>query len=124
MDISTLKPSERLIQIKHPKSGEDLGITVTVMSIDDERMKGTMRRIRDRNRSQEAKGKAIKSEEWEETTNQLVFSAMTGWEWAEGVDFKGKKPEFSRAMVFMVFTELPWFRDQIDEVLGDEKGFY
>jgi hypothetical protein len=72
---------------------------------------------------------------------------MTGWDWlgVEVVDvperregdtvipakthfepalFHGEKPAFSQAMVYKVFDELPWFRDQISEKIGDTASFF
>lgn len=124
MDISGIKSSERIFQIKHPASGEDLGISISLMSYDDARMKKIRRRILDRRLHLDARGKHIKAEEIDENSNELCFSAMTGWDWSGDANFRGKKPEFNRVAVFEVFQDLPWFRDQIDEALGDEKSFF
>ena len=124
MDISNIKSSERIIEILHPKTGEELGISVTVMSYDDDRMKKIRRKILDRRLHLEARGKHFKSEELNENANDLCFNAMTGWEWRGDAVFHGKKPEFTRASVTAVFEELSWFRDQIDNAIGDEKAFF
>lgn len=125
MDISVIKSSERIIEILHPASKEPLGIRVTLMSLDDERMKKIKRSILDRRLHLEARAKHFKAEEIEDNRNALIFSAMTGWEfYGEDATFKGEKPVFNRKNVYAVFDELEWFRDQLDEEIGDTKAFF
>lgn len=125
MDIASIKPvSERLIDILHPQSGDKLGITVSLMSYDDPRMKGIRRKITNRRLHLDARGKHYKAEEIEENNHDLCFTAMIGWDWGEDATFNGKKPEFNKSNVISVFTELPWFREQIDEAIADEKAFF
>lgn len=125
MDIAAIKPvSERLIDILHPFSGEKLGVSVSLMSYDDPRMKRVRRSITNRRLHLDARGKHFKAEEIEENNHDLCFNAMTGWNWEGDATFNGKKPEFNKPNVIAVFTELPWFRDQIDEAIADEKAFF
>ncbi len=126
MDISSIKTTERVIEIVHPSpNGEELGIRVSIMSLSDPRMKKIKRKIQDEKLRLEARNKNFKSEDLEENINNIVFGAMTGWEWyGKDAVFHGKKPEFNRASVLQVFEELPWFMNQIDEALGDEKAFF
>lgn len=134
-DIANIKPVERVVDILHPATKELLGVRVSLVSFDDERMKRVKRNITDRRLSLDAKGKNFKAEEMEDNTNSLLFSAMTGWEWYEVVDdkgrvtaeqptFNGEVPPFNRGKVIQVFTELPWFRFQIDEAIGDDQAFF
>lgn len=141
MDISTLKPTERVVKIVHPSTGKELGISVVLMSVDDPRMAKVKRRITDRKLQLEARGKTFKTAELEENSNDIVFTAMTGWSWKaedeqkdekgniikeaiEQPTFRGSIPEFNRKNVFEVFNELEWFRAQLDEELGDSKAFF
>ncbi len=124
MDISGIKSTARTIEIVHPATGEPLDISVTLVSYDDERMKRIKRNILDRRSHLEQRGKHFKAEELEANRNQLLFAAMTGWEWRGEATFHGEKPEFVQKHVFAVLDELPWFRDQLDEAIGDEKAFF
>ena len=126
MDISELKPAdERVIEITHPGTGDPIGVRVSLMSITDARMVKIKRKIQDERLRLEARGKNFKADDIEENRNELSFRAMTGWEWYDGANFKGdKNPVFNRATVDTVLTELPWFRDQIEEGVSDEKSFF
>jgi hypothetical protein len=126
MDIANIQPSERVIEIHHPADENELmGIRVTLISITDPRMKKIKRKIQDAKLKLDAKGKSFKSEEIEENANEMLFSAMTGWDWyGKDATFKGKKPEFNRASVFDVLTTVEWFADQLTEAITDEKSFF
>jgi hypothetical protein len=138
MDIATFKPSERIIEILNPINSDPLGITVSLLSLDDERMKKIKRRIQDARIALERKGKSFDAAQIDENTNMLFFSAMTGWDWKgvtipatedtperhEPIFFHGEKPAFNQKNVYAVFDEFPWFREQINEELGDTKSFF
>lgn len=124
-DISAIKTVERVVEITHPATKEPLGIRVSLMSIDDPRMKKLKRQITDRRLQLEARGKHFKADDIDENRNALAFSAMTGWEWyGKDVSFKGNKPAFDRVSVYAVFDELTWFRDHIETEISETKDFF
>lgn len=123
MDISTLTPNERVIEIKHPATDADIGIKVTLVSLDDEKTKQTRRRVINKRIELEKKGKNFRADDIEENEFDLIFASMTGWEWYDA-EFHGEKPAFNEANVKKVLTELPWFKRQIAEAIGDEKAFF
>lgn len=124
MDISSLQPQERIVEILHPGTKEQLGIKITLLSLVDERMKKLKRKIRDNRLSRERKGKSVTAEELEENENNLLFESMTGWEWSGDNKWRGEKPEFNRANVMDVLNTHEWFRNQIVEAVGDEEAFF
>lgn len=128
-DIGKIKPSERKVEIKNPGTGKKEGITVGILSIDDEQMKRIKRKITDRRIDLEKKGKAFKANELEDNRNAIIFEGMTGWEWTEDEDgepalFNGKVPEFNRANVYEVFEAAPWFAEQLKEEMSDTESFF
>lgn len=139
VDLSSIKPQERMIDIHHP--GNDtikIGLRITLMALSDPRMKRIKRKIQDERNRLDAKGKFFKAEEVEENQHALLFSAMTEWYWYnptgnkgdEGFDenadltFHGKKPEFNKANVSAVLNELEWVGDQISTAISDEQSFF
>ena len=125
MDISAIRPSERTIEIKHPVSGENLGIRVTLMSPDDERLKPTIRAINDKAIYLKQRSKSFSADEVEANNIRLMVATITGWEWyGKEVSFKGKKPECTPENIREVFTVLEWFKKQIDEELSETKSFF
>lgn len=131
MDLSQIKPSERTVEIEHPATGQPLGIRVTLVSLDDNRLKRIKRNITDESLKLQAKNKSFKVEELERNSKTLLFGATTGWDWysptgdeADIPKFNGEVPEYNQKNFFAVIDELPWFADQLREVLDDTKGFF
>jgi hypothetical protein len=132
MDIANIKPSERVLEIHHPADeDEKLGIRVSIVSINDPRLKKVKRKIQDEKLRLDARGKHFKSDDVEDNLHTMIFSAMTGWEWysptgkkEDDASFHGKKPEFNRASVLAVFSECEFIVDQLSEAISDEKAFF
>lgn len=125
MDLAAIKPVEGILEIVHPGNGELLGIKVPLRSLDDDAMKKAKLKIQNDEKVLQRKGKGgFTAEQVEANTNLLAFTAMTGWSWMGDANFHGEKPAFNVATVYKVFEELPWFRDQIVEKIGDTKSFF
>lgn len=124
MDISELKPTERMVDILHPVTEEPTGIKVSLMALTDPKMKKVQRRIQDERIRLETRGKSFKAEDIEENENLLIFSSMTGWLWEGDAKYEGGVPDFNEANVKKILKELPWFKMQIAQALGEEKAFF
>ena len=124
MDLANLKPVERMIDILHPSTGEKIGVSVTVLSINDEKMAAAKRRIQNKKLELDRRGKTFKVDDLEENEMELLTTAITGWNWEGDVDFHGEKPAFNEKIVKAVLKELTWFKQQIMEAVGDEKAFF
>ena len=128
-DISTIKPTERTVEIKHPGTGSPLGIRVTVMSIEDDRLKRIKRDIADESLRLQSKNKSFKADQVEANGVRLLFGATTGWEWyapegEEAPTFEGETPEYSERNFKRVVNALPWFADQLREEIDETKAFF
>jgi len=128
-DIGNIVSNDRVIDILHPGTKEPLGIKVSIMHIDDDRMKKIKRKITDERLRLEQRGKNFKAEDLESNRSTLLFSAMTGWEWGKDADgdqntFHGEIPDFDRRTVIAVLDEKPWFADQINEAISETEAFF
>lgn len=124
MDLSTIKPSEIMVDIVHPKTHEKLGITVTVVSLNDDKMKKLKRKIADENYRLQSRGKTMKSSDVEDNVIALTSEAMTGWIWEGDANWKGEKPQFNPKTVKEVLNELPWFLEQVSVAISEERDFF
>lgn len=131
MDISAIVPSERIIEIKHPKTENKIGVRISLVSMNDPKVKGIKRRIENEKIKLDQRGKSFTAEKIEENKNLLIFESMTGWEWyspsgkkEDEATFKGRKPEFTKNDVFEVLNTLSWFGDQIVSALNEETDFF
>lgn len=123
MDLAKIKPSERIVDILHPESGEKIGVSVQLISIRDEKMASVRRRIQNKNIEFQKRGKTLKAIDIEENELELLVNCITGWNWGDN-KYKGETPQFSEKNVRDVLTELPWFKQQIVEAIDDEKAFF
>lgn len=125
LDLSTLKPAERVIEIEHPSgNGELLGIRVSLVSINDPKLERVKRKFLDERLRLEARGKHFKADDIEENERTIAFQAMTGWDWYGDIQHKGEKPDFNQRNVMEVCKEYPWFLRQVLEAVEDEKSFF
>lgn len=124
MDLNVIKPVENILEIVHPGTNEKLGIKVPLKSLDDPAMKQLKFKIQNDEKALTRKGKSFTAEQVDANTSELAYAAMSGWSWEADATFHGEKPTFNKANVFKVFDELPWFRDQITEKVGDTKSFF
>lgn len=128
-DLSSIKSGDRTIDIFHPGTKQFIGVKVSLVSLDDDRLTSVKRKITDRRLYLEARGKPFKAEEIDENMNNLIFTAMTGWVWGKDANgdpalWEGKVPDFDRRTVYDVFTKASWFRKQINEEIGETESFF
>lgn len=138
MELTNLKPVERVIEVTSPSSGLPIGLRVRVMSLEDDRLKRIKRQITDESLKLQARGKGFKADEIERNGRALMFAGTLGWEWynptgAEGDDgydpdampaFNGEQPAYNEKNFIALVTELTWISDQIQEAIGETKSFF
>lgn len=126
MDIAKIKPVERVVEIVHPGTKENIGVRVTFVSINDPSMATIKRKIDDQKNKLQAKGKYFKTEEVEANVIQLLYGVITGWEfYGKDANLNGdKNPEYNLANLKIVHKEAPWFTEQIETELNDESAFF
>lgn len=125
MELSTLVPSERTYTMRHPATDEPLGIVVSLVSLDDDRLKAVKRKIADKRVHLEARGKRLSAADIDANTNEIIFAAMTGWTWSDGAEWRGNtSPTFDKTTVLDVLNTLEWFRNQLSaEVTAVDRFF-
>lgn len=123
MDLAKIKPSERIVDILHPESGEKIGVSVQLISLRDEKLAAVRRRIQNKNIEFQKRGKTMKAVDIEENEMDLLVACITGWNWGDNL-YNGETPQFCEKNVRDVLNDLPWFKQQIVEAIDDEKAFF
>lgn len=121
MDISTIVAAERTIDIKHPASGQPIGLKVTLRPDSDPAVTAARRSFL--NDRLQRRGK-VTAEKIEEQNQRVIVAAVSGWTWEGDLTFEGGKPDFNEINLVKVLKKLTWVRDQIDEELGDAAAFF
>lgn len=124
MELSNLKLCEQIVDLIHPLTGDELNIKVSILPLSDERLVKVKRALLNKRLMLERRGKSFTAEELENYENDLLCSAVTGWIWNPEIKFHNSVPEFSIDTLKQIFKELPWFKEQIQEFLQDEKNFF
>lgn len=121
MDISSIAAAERTVDIKHPATGEPLGLKVTLLPDSDGKVQAARRKWLNERMQ---RGKKITAEKVEEGQLLIIGAAVKDWTWEGELTFHGAKPEFTEGNLRKVLKELPWVKTQLDEELGDEAAFF
>lgn len=123
IDIDDISTGDVTSEILHPVTEEPVGIRVTLMSPTDSRLKGIKRQIQNENLKRQNRRKTIKASEVEENENALLAATVVSWDWYDAV-YKGEKPDCTPKMIKEIFTEKPWFRQAINDLLEAEADFF
>jgi len=131
MDLSTIKPTTQTVEILHPATKEPIGLRIELVSLEDDKMKATIRANKNKALARDKSGRTLKAEEFEATSNETVLKAMQSWEWyaPEGsesaTNWRGdESPAMNLKVVTEIFDELPWIKDQLMEKLSETESFF
>lgn len=124
MDISKIIPVEKFVEILHPATEEKLGVKVSLVSVNSEKVKTVKRAVANANLKRQMNNKNIKIDEFEENVTSLLVACITSWDWYGDTTFNGKKPELNEKNIKEVFAALPWFKEQLVNAINDEKSFF
>lgn len=112
------------VQIYHPGTNEDLGITIKVLGKDSDKFITVSRGQNKKRMAKMTKGgfrtTAIPVEEIEQDSLMLLAACTVGW---VGVVVDGKALDFNEDNAVMVYERFPWIREQVDAAMGDRANF-
>lgn len=120
-DISTIVAAARTVDIKHPATGNAIGLKITLLPDSDEKVKAAQRKCL--NERMQRRGK-VTAELLDAQAFAITVASASGWDWDGEATFHGEKPEFSEANLRKVLKELPWIKDQLLEERGDDAAFF
>lgn len=124
MDFSKLKYSEIVLDIKNPATGENLGLSVTLVSPDDDRVKKVKLQNDNERLVLLRRGKDFDAKKVDENVNKMLAACVTGWVWGDEAEYNGVKLDFTTENVMLLLKELPWFKKQIEAVVVDDANFF
>jgi len=125
MDLSTLVPVERTVDVLHPKTNQPTGLKLTLAHESDPRVMEAARKIYDEARTAGANGGVDP-----DRGRKLTMTHVVGWEW--GLDHEGEPsffkepgntPGFSQEALAEV-CKIPPVAAAIYRAVSDDAGFY
>ena len=122
-DILSIQPVVRTLTVKHPATGEPIGLEIDFRSLDSEEVRAVERQLKTKSLRS---GRPSRSAEKQEESEYDVLHALTAaWRWAKGLKLGTiENPPLTRVNSEKLYRSAPWIKRQLDEELQDESGFF
>lgn len=120
MDLATIKPLEKQVEIKHPATGEPTGLILSVACLHDERVKSG---IREANDWALKLGKDMTKAQEAEYDDRLAASYIVGCKFEGDAVWNGETPEYSKALA-LEFAGSAVIKEQLLKETRSIKDFY
>lgn len=122
MDLLSLTPNTIAADLKHPATGEPLGVTVELRSLESDEVKAVERQLK--NKALKGGRNTVTAEKIDDNTVALLSAAIVSWTFSGEANLGGdKKPACNDANKRKLLS-VPALAKQIDEALGDEAAFF
>ena len=118
LDTAKVAEEGAELHVAHPTTGEDLGITITLIGTDSK----TFRDISKSRATASLKKKTreIDLDQNESDAVDLLAKCTKGW---SGITENGKEIAFSYDNAVQLYTKYLWLREQIDRFMADRSNF-
>ena len=118
LDTAKVAEEGAELRVAHPTTGEDLGITITLIGTDSK----TFRDISKSRATASLKKKTreIDLDQNESDAVDLLAKCTKGW---SGITENGKEVAFSYDNAVQLYTKYLWLREQIDRFMADRSNF-
>ena len=118
LDTAKVAEEGAELRVAHPTTGEDLGITITLIGTDSK----TFRDISKSRATASLKKKTreIDLDQNESDAVDLLAKCTKGW---AGITENGKEVVFSYDNAVQLYTKYLWLREQIDRFMADRSNF-
>jgi hypothetical protein len=107
------------VKILHPKTGEELGITVKVAGPDSDRQRKARNAINNE-RIRMSRNKRLTVSELEADALKITAASIISW---DGVIENGSAVVLNNENANAILTKYPFIREQLDSAVGDRAGF-
>ena len=127
MDLTTIKATDRLVYLTHPKSGEELGLVFELRSPHDDAVREIEREWQNSRLHPKRRRRTLTVEELESLQNNRILAAVKGWTWEDDeLSIHNEQPEYSRQQLkdWLKDPDLIWIRDFLVEETEDLASFF
>ena len=122
MDLLSLQPNTITLDLKHPATGEALGVSVELRSLESDEVKAVERQLK--NKALKGGRNTVTAEKIDDNTIALLSAAIVSWSFTGEANLGGdKKPACNEANKRKLLA-VPAIAKQIDVALGDEAAFF
>lgn len=118
LDTSKVAEEGAELRVAHPTTGEDLGITITLIGTDSKTFRD-ISKIR-ATMALKKKSREIDLDQNEQDSIELLARCTKGW---SGITENGKDIPFNHENAVELYTKYLWLREQIDRFMADRSNF-
>lgn len=122
MDILSIQPHTITVDLKHPATGEDIGVKVELQSLESDEVKAVQRQMT--NKALKSGRNNVTAEKIEGNSLTLLAAAIVSWEFSGDANLGGDKKPACTAANKMKLLGNSALAKQIDQALGDETAFF
>jgi hypothetical protein len=112
------------LQLRHPTTDAPLpDAFISLVGADSDKFQAQRRKQTNRRLENAARRSGVvklSDEEVQHDQIELLVAATIGW---RGLELDGEKLAFSADNARMLYTRLPWVREQVDQFIGDRANF-
>ena len=122
MDLKDLIPDDTptVVELKHPSTGESIGMTVTIASRYSEVYEDYLyTKVQERIDSGDAEDKKMSLKELQEENRKMYANLTLDW----AIKFDGKKPKLTSDKALEIYSKLKWIMPQIEEAIAAKEDF-
>lgn len=109
------------LEIKHPVSGQPIGLTIKLLGYESETVKALQRKAA--NERIRNPRHVVTAEEIESRTIRMQAATIKGWAFAEGFTLDGKVPECNPTEAERLLRRFPFIAKQVDDAAADQARF-
>ena len=121
-DLSNVTANTTDLEIRHPSTGEPIGLTITLRPPNHPEVKKLNRE--NMNEALRDRGKSLNAAKVEARSLDRAAVSTEGWKFDEGVTINGEQPECSTQAARKLYKDHEWIRDQVINAIDDEARFY
>lgn len=126
-DISEIVSTNATVEVKHPRTGLPLGLTIHLLPEDSKPLRDLQRKWQ--TEALKTRGRNLDADKIEARTLERLVTATASWEWGndengEPCTIGGEQPDFTPFTARKLYKEYSWLRGQVAEVLSDEAEFF
>lgn len=122
MDLLSLTPNTIMLDLKHPATGEPLGVCVELRSLESDEVKTVERQLK--NKALKGGRNTVTAEKIDDNTIALLSAALVAWTFSGDANLAGDKKPTCNDTNKRKLLAVPAIAKQIDVALGDEAAFF
>lgn len=118
-DLASAQEEGIEVKVTHPKTGEEMGITIRVAGPESDRQKKARNRLVN-DRLIKNRNRRVTAAELEQDALKVSAASILGW---DNIEIKGQPLEFNLENAEKLLKNYPFIREQVDSAVNDRALF-